>query len=722
MALSSTGPYPSEADRAAAQRPAFNLTFYVCATGSFAAMVARKRPRSNWKIKGCPELSAFDISFSVKEYLQNQVGQVLKECDVYSWNDWEHRDLLNASQQERLACKKELIDYYPGLLTGPHGASLRRPAWLPVYVLSATIDRENLAKTPYNDELEICTVVWNAKISQPEEDDATIMGLTFFNNHLDQYADFDTFVDDGASTSRSTIAVGEKGKGFLLATQSLCELVERHCNDLETKPLKTGVSFRVGHHVGELAWRKRRAKAGIIQPPLLQVVEDDLEPRTAHELVMHWGEDEDGDNDGSTSQPVTAAQLAAAEKAVLAAHKRRLTQNLASKKSGAPGKTTGPDDEESNVSADEVCITVLGLPVLSPEDVFSAIYGIIARPQEWVVTDAITFFKASRGQSFFYHRDQLVPQASASPRLSINYSGPLDISSDRTDINTKGSRFRKYRKALAEAANIALGTQPELAKEIALDIFQDSAKPALDGNTIGRTLSACLQSSVCDSAAYREAFIAAWHDEHPDLPEGIEVYPHLKDSVDERNLIHDLDMHPIIVSTYVHEILRGSGAYTNVHTYATRRLLAAPLVQRHVAGFIELRRGIRHVFPDLEDAQITLREYQHRYPRVLWHADSDSFIFALPPKCSSHPQGNCVCFVGPYLSAASINRRTKEKEIRRANDADGDEGDEVEIDDVPGVFQAFMHAFNMQSADFDRANCGKDAGPQNPVTYLCRCP
>ncbi|KAL1744800.1 hypothetical protein HDZ31DRAFT_37829 [Schizophyllum fasciatum] len=684
--------------------------------------MAPQKPRWNWKSKGAYELEHFDVPFAVKEYLQNQVGQLLKECDVYQWTDWDRRDLCNESRKEREACKKELIKNWPGIFTGPHGATLRKPAWLPVFVLSAVIDLESLVKSEHEDTLEICTVVWNATINDEVD---TIMGLSFFNNHLDTRAHFRTFVVDGASTSRHSIAVGEKGKGFILATQYLLESVEEHCNDLQTKPLKTGVSFRVGNDVGTFSWKKSRK--AYPDPPCLQVIQDDLSPVTARQLAESWGKltvnvvsydaymleaEERNDMQKPTRSDELkddAYDLLAAEKAVRTMYKRRFTQNLSTKLDGLSRDAMCPEDEIPNVTEDEVCVTVLGLPALSPEVIFSAIYGVMPPPSEWKVTDAVTFFKAPEGKSLFYHRDQLVPHPPPLIKLSVNYHGPLDISSDRAGIRMYGSdAFQSYRRKVGGAANTAFGTEPELAKEIALDVLQDH--DADRGATFGRMLSMWLskpdRSAQANADAYRDAFLAAWRHTHPNHPQTTVFYPHLPDRDEERTLIRALGMEPISVSTLTNDILIYSEAYTAVFAHAIRLLLAAPPVQHHVPGYAQLRRGMQYIFGDLDDAQITMRDYRHSYPSVIWDTNSNTFAFSLPLKCSVHKGTACVCYVGPYLSEALKNRRKRDKSTRQPREAG--EGVVLEageaVDVTPKVFQAFMHAFNMESAEFDSAN------------------
>ncbi|KAI4518569.1 hypothetical protein K525DRAFT_208192 [Schizophyllum commune Loenen D] len=685
--------------------------------------MAPRKPRWDWKAKGAAELDLFDIPFAAKEYLQNQVGQLLKERNIYAWNYWTHNDFRESTQKEREACKKQLIQEYPGLLTGPHGASLRKSAWQPIYVLSATVERNQLVRTHYSDALKICTVVWNGKNNK--DDETILMGLSFYNNHLDRGAHFGTFVTDGASTSRRTIAVGEKGKGFILATQYLHEEIERHCKDLDPK-LKTGVSFRVGSEVGELTWKKERViyydEYGRPEPPLLQVVKDDLQPWTADSLANSWAQmahdarkaaansDEsdyysEGHHEGMANWLISSKQRTAAEKAIKAIYKRRFTQNLSTKKTNLAGEATGPHDEVANVRPDEVCITVLGLPSHPPEDVFSAIYGVVPPPNEWKASDAVTFFKAPGGKSLFYHRDQLVPYPPSLNKLSVNYHGHLSITADRAAIIQEGIHFDVYRQKVADAANDAFGTDPELAKEIILDVLQDD-KPD-GGATVGRVLSSALQRGKCSKTngdAVRDAFNAAAHEQHPDIPENVDLYPHCKNRKDERALIQELGLHPVVVSALTDGILKNSGAYTPVHAHATRLLLAASTLTHHVPGFNHLRRAIKHVFADLDDAQITVRDYPYSTPRAVWDGDNKVFAFALPPACSAHQDSKCVCFVGPYLSAATSSRRSNDKRMARKekeSNSDDESDEEDDEDETAGVFQAFMHAFNVPSTDID---------------------
>lgn len=244
-------------------------------------MSFRTRKESwEWKVPGCAELQWFDVAFSVKEYIQNQVGQVLKGLKVREWSDWLVEDLVDASLAERLEVKDKLLRDFPRMFLGPQHSTIKKKQWVPVYVLFAKIPEEKLLSGSEKTALEVCTVLWH-------HTRANLTGFTFYNNHLDQQARFDHFVLDGATTSRHSVAVGKMGKGFLLATQYLFEKIDHYLRHTDKADLpsdnKLGITFRVGHSVGELKWKKRAGKP-TSQLPLV-ATEDDLEPLDIDEFV-----------------------------------------------------------------------------------------------------------------------------------------------------------------------------------------------------------------------------------------------------------------------------------------------------------------------------------------------------------------------------------------------------------------------------------------------------
>jgi hypothetical protein len=160
----------------------------------------------------------------------------------------------------------------------------RAKAWLPSYILSATIPQSRLPMS--NTDLKIAIVVW-------KHNTVDTIALSFYNNHLDKRATFSSFTVDGSSTSRDNyFAVGEKGKGFILATQYLVEHVEAfrlkltHADRPLPADVKSAVSFRVGQQIGTTKWKKARYED---EDDLLQVVLDDLTPRTVDQYLEKQG-------------------------------------------------------------------------------------------------------------------------------------------------------------------------------------------------------------------------------------------------------------------------------------------------------------------------------------------------------------------------------------------------------------------------------------------------
>ncbi|KAG9015070.1 hypothetical protein FRB90_004913 [Tulasnella sp. 427] len=203
-----------------------------------------RKPWWGWKSRACAELAEFDIPFAVKEYCQNQIGQILKALETREWSRWERRSLAGFALATLQSIKANLETECQSMFTGPHGSALRHADWLPVYILTATIDREQIKNYPRETDLKVCTVIW-------EHEPTGLWGLSFFNNHMDSYATFSSFVVDGKTTSRSNRwAVGEKGKGFVLATQFFFENVKQTVSAMtsanDSKSLKPGVSFTSG--------------------------------------------------------------------------------------------------------------------------------------------------------------------------------------------------------------------------------------------------------------------------------------------------------------------------------------------------------------------------------------------------------------------------------------------------------------------------------------------
>lgn len=221
-------------------------------------------------------------------YVQNVVGQILKDLRVREWDDWRREDLrvcvsgigfrfqstfpfLAKSDDERNARKRWLANSYPGLLTGPHGVSLGHRGCLLLYILSADI------QVPSKTNLQVAIVLWATG------DNLNV--LSFFNNHLDGNASFESFAIDGESTSKdSKWAVGEKGKGFILATQYLAEVLdEAPFGVVSPDSPRPGISFRVGSQIGELKWKRSRNRSS----DSLRLILNDLTTRTDSEYLHY---------------------------------------------------------------------------------------------------------------------------------------------------------------------------------------------------------------------------------------------------------------------------------------------------------------------------------------------------------------------------------------------------------------------------------------------------
>lgn len=225
-----------------------------------------------------------DISLAVREYVQNQVGQVLKEMETLEWSDWMHTRLDDsADRPARQDLKDKISSLYPGLLTGPHGSQLGiDSAWLPEYVVSAKIPRDTLKQSPHTSDLDVCNIVWRHEVTRT-------IALSFFNNHLDSDASTATFVTPGASTSRESLwAAGQNGRGFMTATQFFHQLVEKVRQELPSDASTLlGVSFRVGHDVGEVSWEK--PTCSFCSPSIVAKL-DELFPFTPLDLREKKGE------------------------------------------------------------------------------------------------------------------------------------------------------------------------------------------------------------------------------------------------------------------------------------------------------------------------------------------------------------------------------------------------------------------------------------------------
>jgi hypothetical protein len=51
------------------------------------------KPTYTWKARNSEEMGHFNAAFANKEYVQNIVGQILKDLKVREWSEWEREDL-----------------------------------------------------------------------------------------------------------------------------------------------------------------------------------------------------------------------------------------------------------------------------------------------------------------------------------------------------------------------------------------------------------------------------------------------------------------------------------------------------------------------------------------------------------------------------------------------------------------------------------------------------
>ncbi|KAJ6611251.1 hypothetical protein B0H10DRAFT_2057105 [Mycena sp. CBHHK59/15] len=610
--------------------------------------MAPRKPTWDWKARNCAEFKHFTVAFAVKEYVQNVVGQALKDLQTREWSEWEREDMRDVPVKQRELRKQSLVDAYPGLLTGPHGAALKRTkAWLPWYILSARIPRTRLMPTVMTTDLRIALVVWR-------HTGTDVNAFSVYNNHLDSRATFSSFTVDGSSTSRDNLwAVGEKGKGFILATQFLFEYVEKHAYDLKIKASDPSLFKNLKAGV----WKKSHNKD---EDKLLQVVLDDLTPRTVQEYIdkraaeirfktRDPSDEEDNDDDSSSSDDMPPTpenpQLRKEAEAVLKkVYTQRVTQQL-------DCKADHDVPRHSLVSSDEVSITIIGLDgSLEPEYLFSAIYGIIPPPLAWRVPNTpVQFFVAVDGassadrdvpQARFYHRDQYVPYGLHLHKLSINYHGDLSITSDRVAI-LRNWKTTQYQFDVSHSADQAFRTIPELAELLALDILSDEHSEGLAHH---------VRPTNKDGAdTYRAAFEAAMRKTHPEISEDARIYP-APDG--DTILFGELGLIPVKVSPNAWKIMETSGAYVEITDYAREVLLSSPPVAEF-KGLSRLRVALSVVAPDVPSENVTIRQYDKSSPTVAWDKENSIFAFSLPRQCEEHPEGKCLCWVGPFLHKAA---------------------------------------------------------------------
>ncbi|KAK7039888.1 hypothetical protein R3P38DRAFT_3311068 [Favolaschia claudopus] len=559
------------------------------------------KPHWPWKAKGSEELTDFDKAFALKEYMQNVGGQLLKDLKVKEWSDWVREDLRTKTRQEQVARKNWLIQSYPGLLTGPHGVSLKDNHSLPLYILSAHVP------VPGKTDFKAAVVLWTAG--------SHLRALSFFNNHLDQDASFESFVIDGESTSKyDEFSVGEKGKGFILATQYLAEVIrDSNFGTIQPKYPQPGISFRVGSQVGELKWKQSRRK-GVRVTDVLSVYLHDLtiRPVSEHvEILYHRAIDRCPDGGVPDQYDVSMETENMRQKAV---------NDMNS--FGKYRKQYGFDASHGQpmISGDEVCITIVGmLPTDEPEELFSAIFGIVPPVRHWrIPTKNVEFFFAP-DKPRFYNRDQYIPYGVRLNEVSINYHGKLTLSADRLGV-MHDARLETYHEDLSANLDLVFRTLPKLAIELAADILTDDHSHAFAGILRPQDQSAAVQ--------YRTAFDLAMR------------------------RVHNLDKIP-----KAFRIMRQSGAYLPIKEHARRNLLLSSPTITNAPGLDKIRLILQAALPALTADKITVRQYDKPYPIGAWDPKRKLFAFARPSKCDEHNSTESLSFATNQPRAPSIPLR-----------------------------------------------------------------
>ena len=383
------------------------------------------------------------------------------------------------------------------------------------------------------------------------------------------------------------------------------------------------------------------------------------------------------DGDGSSAHPrkksegaskISEVKRQAAMKVLNGIYKRRFAQRLSERPRGSTqcqADTVEPPQEICRVRPDEVSITVLGIPgPLSPAEAFSSVYGVIPPEHAWrvlpQVDTPIYFFKSETAHPLFYHRDHLVRTGPTLNRLSINYRGNLDLSADRTSVDTSTHAFGQYKANLSKAAHLAFEFLPDLAVEIALDILTD-------GGASGSTLSRVLQPlDTRSKETYRAAFVASWRMLEPTLPASKILYPYpVSSAARDLPLIEELGMIGRPVSDHImSKILHPSGAYSRIHHHVEKSLLRAPAYNGEVPGLVRLQGAIKSLLPpgSIDPELVNVVSHKYSTPKIAWNPKAKKFYMRVPERCAEHAPGDgCPCWVGPYLFSAMDSWKEKSR-------------------------------------------------------------
>ncbi|KZT05201.1 uncharacterized protein LAESUDRAFT_727139 [Laetiporus sulphureus 93-53] len=596
---------------------------------------SRSPPNSNWywKTRDPTNVRLMSIPLAVQEYLHNQLLQLSSEtCSTVRLSLLVGEDLRTQTHNVRLARKEALLQSFPALFTGPHGAMLCAEAWLPIYIVQANIPHANLKRTTYNTDFEVCAVLWSHS--------SYITGLSFYNNHLNPSTQFSHFVVDGATTRNlsENPNTPRRGDGFIRAGQYLFQQVTK---GKKPDDMMHGLSFRVGHRIGRLEWHS--GVSGL--PEQVRVHADKFGPNV----------------------------------------------------SKVP----------TNENPDEVVITILGLPGnLAPEDVFPGVFSLVPPQTSWCIlgrtpqSPTIYFYKPSHqlsppGQgspvpAAFYRKHLLVSNGPAVNRLGINYIGSLPTTADRSTVITSGHLFTEYKRHLSAAVDLAFRTIPDLAVELAIDILTDRNAP--DSASIGRVLN---PSDDEGRDAYRVAFSKALQQvAHKSLTDNLTPYPFCGTGHD---LIKELGLLPIPVAPHIRKILEKSGAFPDITVHAESVLLRAPLHRETTQGADHLRSALG-LMKGISRAEVSIRQYHHSKPTIVWDKASEQFVMGVPPMCAEHQTRNCLCWVGPYLADAVVHYNSRQnKPVATSSTAE--------------MFRAYLQSMGAVNYMHDSAEIERKDGP-----------
>ncbi|TBU59874.1 hypothetical protein BD310DRAFT_923899 [Dichomitus squalens] len=621
------------------------------------------------------------ICLAIQALVQNQVDLILKETYQTRFTNWKHEDHRSTctTVRSKLNLKKNLLKEYPGLLSGPQAVSLRDDDWTPSYIISACILSVQLQVKVHNSNLRVCNIIWRNETSG-----AT--ALTFYNNHLDPMSSFRHVITKGLSTYRtSKWTLGRRGLGFIRAAHHLMGVLKEGLPISEARK-SHGMDLRVGHTVGEFYWQGG-LNTGCAESLVLK--EEDLTPLSLKNV--------EGRPDFQFAYDTKVDRTLGASKhtRVQAIYSTRHRYKLSEKRKQADTRATEPTDERSFVEADEVVVTVRGLSgALTPEYLFSGIYSIFPPEKQWPIClspsahPIISFFTPSvvnaglgvasvpqSTQGRFYYRDHLVANVPIGfSKIGINYFGILDASSSGLEGLVPGNFSTEFQQHLFEATDTAIRTHPDLSVGLAEEFLVDASSLP---NDCGMTL----RTEGRD--AYRTAFETAWQRLNPQLanhPGGVYPYVASLDTAEEdKALIVELKMYPIPVHPRIRLLLMKSGAYPPIRVYAESLLLSAYSAPHLQQGTDVLRAALRKLFPesDLAADPLSVRQYTHSYPRVVWDEETRIFVMAssLASRCPAHlgdasdhegdvdrdERPDCLCWLLLALSAAVASWQSKKQ-------------------------------------------------------------